>query len=632
MQNKAETKEWTLMFYMASDNPLVVNMVSQLKALKAAGFHHDVNVVAQFDPYAEGAPTHIFDVNLINKLTHEESNIGFVGDDAIVRSSIEDKLWRGEKNRTGKPIREALNEVMLRNHNLRYLAPFAPDMSVNGTNGNGNGSGNNPQSDALASAGHNGSSNGHGPENGRHREPGPYQSLLNFLNFCSSSYPAKHYMLFIIGHGVVVGNDIFLFDAHAEEQHSITLAQMGDALLKFKGSIGAESSFDLVSFNSCSVSSLEVAYELKGIADYLLASQGPTFVGSWPYREILMRIFREVEENRGNIRQLISDIFQYCFHNSTDYLLAGYSFQLTLCDLSRVSDLDKPMARLSTALIQALAPAGDPDKNDTASIMAILYSHWKSQSFFEEMYTDLYDFCFCIIEKCERIEMSGFDLTPHLAQIRDACIDVLKVLAKPDVKDFTPTRDCPGRLSDTATVISASEFVGPAYQYSRGLSVYFPWTRPSADSQIMQDYETYKFHKDFKRPAREISTDSWFDFLETYFTVTQRETKRDEIKLELQRQKERGGELPCETALLDESPEETLQEDIGNLIYNGEAPLGGFALAGKTDPFDRTGDDCNCASIKNYPRETRSRRERRRQAQGIPVSSAPLGPFARQAK
>ena len=78
-------------------------------------------------------------------------------------------------------------------------------------------------------------------------------------------------MLFIIGHGVVVGNDIFLFDAHAEEQHSITLAQMGDALLKFKGSIGAESSFDLVSFNSCSVSSVEVAYELKGIADYLLA-------------------------------------------------------------------------------------------------------------------------------------------------------------------------------------------------------------------------------------------------------------------------------------------------------------------------------------------------------------------------
>ena len=344
-----------------------------------------------------------------------------------------------------------------------------------------------------------------------------------------------------------------------------------------------------------------------------------------------MRIFREVEEKRGNIRQLISDIFQFCLHNSTDYLLAGYSYQLTLCDLSRVSDLDKPMARLSSALVQALAPAGDREKNDAASTMVILYSHWKSQSFFEEMYTDLYDFCFCIIEKCERMEITGIELTPQLAQIRDACGDVLKVLAKPEVKNCEPTIYCPGRLADTPTVISASEFVGPAYQYSRGLSVYFPWTRPSADSQIMQDYETYKFHKDFKRPAREFSTDSWFDFLETYFTVTQRETKRDEIRLEVQRQKEMVGKLPCEIALLDESPETLLQEDIGNLIYNGEGPLGGFALAGKTDPWDRTGDDCNCASIKNYPRETRSRRQRRRQAQGIAVSSTPLGPFSTQA-
>lgn len=626
MPTKEDIREWTLMFYMASDNPLVVNMVSQLKALKAAGFHHDVNVVAQFDPYAEGAPTHIFDVNLINKLTHDKPNIGFEGDDAIVRSSIEDKLWRGEKNRTGKPIREALDEVMRKNHMIPYMAPEAPDLSVNGTNGNG------AQPDALASAGHNGSQNGHGPDDGRHHEPSPYQSLLSFLKFCSSSYPAKHYMLFIIGHGVVVGNDIFLFDAHAEEQHSITLAQMGDALLKFKESIGAESSFDLVSFNSCSVSSVEVAYELKGIADYLLASQGPTFVGSWPYREILMRIFREVEEKRGNIRQLISDIFQFCLHNSTDYLLAGYSYQLTLCDLSRVSDLDKPMARLSTALVQALAPAGEPEKNDAASTFVILYSHWKSQSFFEEMYTDLYDFCFCIVDRCERIEITGGELTHQLAQIRDACLDVLKVLAKPEVKNWQPTIYCPGQLSDTPTVISASEFVGPAYQYSRGLSVYFPWTRPSADSQIMQDYETYKFHKDFKRPAREISSDSWFDFLNAYFTVTQRETKRDEIKFQLQRQKEKGGQPPCEVALLDETPEQTLQEDIGNLIYNGEGPLGGFALAGKTDPWDRTGDDCNCGSFKNYPRETRSRRQRRRQAQGILVSSTLLGPLSTQAR
>src|SRR5919106_821437 len=105
-----EPKEWTLMFYMASDNPLAISIVSQLKALKAAGYHQDVNVIAQFDPFTEGTPTHIFDVNLVNKLTHPgESNIGFTRElDAgskdtasFVPTLIEDKLWRDETTSTG---------------------------------------------------------------------------------------------------------------------------------------------------------------------------------------------------------------------------------------------------------------------------------------------------------------------------------------------------------------------------------------------------------------------------------------------------------------------------------------------------------------------------------------------------
>ena len=63
-----DTKEFTLMFYFASDNPLAISVVSQLKAIKAAGFHKEANVIVQFDPFTEGTPTHIFDVNMINKI------------------------------------------------------------------------------------------------------------------------------------------------------------------------------------------------------------------------------------------------------------------------------------------------------------------------------------------------------------------------------------------------------------------------------------------------------------------------------------------------------------------------------------------------------------------------------------
>ena len=117
-----ETKEWTLMFYMASDNPLAISIVSQLKALKAAGYHHDVNVIAQFDPFTEGTPTHIFDVNLVNKLTHPgESNIGFASTDSFVRTLIEDKLWRDETNSKGdRLIRDVIKDVFDQEHEHKF--------------------------------------------------------------------------------------------------------------------------------------------------------------------------------------------------------------------------------------------------------------------------------------------------------------------------------------------------------------------------------------------------------------------------------------------------------------------------------------------------------------------------------
>ena len=605
-----DTKEWTLMFYMASDNPLAISIVSQLKALKAAGFHHDVNVVAQFDPYAEGTPTHIFDVNLINKLKFpDQSKIGFDKEDSFVRNLIEDKLWGKEVDRNDEKIRTVLDRVMLENHGTHYVAPSLDDIQTNGTESH--------HVESAAAAPTTTENGGPHKTNGAHDEPSPFESLQSFLNLCQSKYPARHYMLFIVGHGVVVGNDIFLYDEHAKER-SITLKKMGELLLEFKQKLDIKgATFELIGFNSCSVSSLEVAYELQGTANYMLASQGPSFVGSWPYREILVRIFKEVDRKMNDIRELMGDIFYYCIHNSADYLLAGYSYQSTLCDLRRVSDLNDKLANLSSAMITALSPGGDDSKNDAASTYVILYSHWKAQSFFDEMYIDLYDFCASIVDRCERIEESGGEVKAPLSNIRDACVETLKILAKPDV----PSGKSSGRISTTPTVVTACEFVGPAYQYAHGLSIYYPWSRPSEDSGIIEQYREYRISTEF-RPDKAFHQNSWLEFLDAYFRVTQRKTKSVEVGF-LQKRLEKKGLLlsvPVPTK------EQILQEDIGNLVYSGEGPLGGFALQ-KTDPWDKMGNDCKCPSVKNFPRDTRGKEERRRKAQQMPLSGSLIGDF-----
>jgi hypothetical protein len=566
----SETKEWTLMFYFASDNPLAISAVSQLKAIKDAGFHPDANVVTQFDPYTEGTPTHVFDVNLINKLKNpKRANIGFSGKDPSVRSMIEDKLWRDERTSPetakaagvtaadGELVRTALHRVLRDKWGIDYNPPVAPDVNHRFQAGNG-----------------------------RIEEPDPKTTLKEFLQFCANKYPARHYMLFMLGHGVVVGNDVFMLDEHASEQ-SLTLTQLREILDKFKETVALKgAAFELLSFHSCSVSSLEVAYEVKDTAKYMLASQGPAFVGSWPYRQILIRIFNALSSKKDiNVRDLLFEIYNSCLLNSADYLLAGYSFQLTLCDLERIETLTGAINELAQALVDGL-------ENDVTSKDFILLSHWKSQSFFNEMYTDLYDFCFCFSKKLEEFINNGGRPTQRLLNIHFACGKVMDKLVKEN-----PKKEGHPELKQ---IIVAADSMGPAYQYSRGLSVYFPWAEPSHDHRILAEYENYKFTTEFK--------DSWLEFLRSYFKNTMRDRSSDEADhrrfLPLL---PKNGKVPVE---------EELDKDIASLIYSGEGLIDRhFALSGpKSDPTDRTGGDYEGVSIKNFPHDTRSRRVRMREA------------------
>src|SRR6266567_3909799 len=120
--------EWTLMFYFASDNPLAPSIVSQLKALKNAGYHHQANVLAYFDPETVETPTHIFDVNFIDKLTtsEDENRVGFDPNDPFVRNLMLDKLWADEKDRDGRPIRDRIESLFLRHRGAMLDRPKAP--------------------------------------------------------------------------------------------------------------------------------------------------------------------------------------------------------------------------------------------------------------------------------------------------------------------------------------------------------------------------------------------------------------------------------------------------------------------------------------------------------------------------
>jgi hypothetical protein len=176
-----------------------------------------------------------------------------------------------------------------------------------------------------------------------------------------------------------------------------------------------------------------------------------------------------------------------------------------------------------------------------------------------------------------------------------ACVEVMKRLVKemPAWEKGTP--------SGEDNFIVRAEFAGPAHQYSHGQSVFFPWAEPVSDSPIMESYRRYKF-----------SDTSWDTFLDKYFSETIRQPRKDEPEPE---------ELSLQQVVVEPTAADNLLEDMASLVYNREGQLSfESTLAdpppprGKVNPRDLTGDACSCSPIKNYPRDTRTRRDRAKQA------------------
>src|SRR5205085_12589300 len=142
--------------------------------------------------------------------------------------------------------------------------------------------------------------------------------------------------------------------------------------------------------------------------------------------------------------------------------------------------------------------AGLKDKANPLVKYFILLAHWESQSYFQENYTDLYDFCLCLRRYCEKpVQATGSaEAITSLVEIREACEKVRIVLRKQASKYHKPQASKyhkpvdpdnlhnPNQPIDPNNPVIKANFAGPDSQFSHGLSVYFPWARPTADRKI----------------------------------------------------------------------------------------------------------------------------------------------------
>jgi len=507
MAAEIKTKnEWTIMFYFATDNELSLLNVSQIKSVKEAGYQKNTELLLYFDSNEKGVPTRLFNINKERRGNPPTTSIGD-GKDPFVRSFLQDEIPPEKMDPSKGPHTAELVQKLK-----------VPDSMTAG------------------------------------------QSLANFLGFCRENSPANHYMLFLVGHGMIVANDTFLPDANP--QSAIGLVELGKILNDFKKELDKGDEFELIGFHSCSMSAIEVACELKNTAKYMIASEGLSYVGTFPYRQLMKKIFNVTQKGltQASVQELIQRIYELSLHNAPDFAFCGYSHDLTLCNLAgeKFDQLLEPLRALVDNLKWSLKkPRGKE---------LILLAHLRSQSFWGEAYTDIFDFCRCLIEHCDVAD-------PFQKSLADSC-DAVK-------KAFDP------RANPFEGLVVMSDNFGWEYQYCRGLSIYFPWSKPLGDvnNDPLKNYASYTFHSDLGEGH------SWLGFLEDYWKATMRPSdERNSTEFFDQ--------------MLNTSPQSTIFEAFNNnfagLFSNSirrVISLGG----GLNKPTGGSGIDCGCMSIKNFP-------------------------------
>lgn len=157
----------------------------------------------------------------------------------------------------------------------------------------------------------------------------------------------------------------------------LDFAELADILQQFKVDHGR--GVDIVGFDACQVATVEMAYELRDVADYLLASQIGIPLPGWPYH----RIFDRLKDPKGDLMgpgELGSYIVRrYC----ETYRAEERTVSLTMLDLRDAAQVAEKAETLTRELAFAL--------DDEADLIAEVLS--RSQTIDDEPFVDVADLC-----------------------------------------------------------------------------------------------------------------------------------------------------------------------------------------------------------------------------------------------
>lgn len=260
------------------------------------------------------------------------------------------------------------------------------------------------------------------------------ESLVEFVQYCKTNYPASRYALVLGSHGAgwrernrIDSKGIVTDDTY---NSTMTMPELKTALVSIEGIIGQK--LDILGFDACLMGMIEVGYQAKDYVNYLVASEASEPGVGWPFDTILSSL----ESNYSYSGQAFASTIVDKYYQSMSGSARSVSSTMSAVDLSKLdpicSALKSFIAIFPSVQFANLRNLRDQKTGDDYTIQAYEYTY----------YRDLYDFAAKVAENFSNVT----SMAAVCASIETAVSDA----------------------------VASHKETGTSYSGSHGMSIYLP--------------------------------------------------------------------------------------------------------------------------------------------------------------
>ena len=273
-------------------------------------------------------------------------------------------------------------------------------------------------------------------------------TLAEFIDFCIADYPASHYAV-ILSCNAAGWQGACIDDIHGSGDKKMSLSEMANT---FESTIASNGigKFDIIFYNSQSMASVEIAYELRNSANYFIASQLNEMLYNLPCGSLWLDNLIANSEIDGG--QLALDMAEAVYNTASS---RQADCQISVIDLSNSGQLASRIANFGNSLDLLNQTEWDE-----------VFTAWTSAYFSPLVNTA------CIDLRQFPIELEN---QPHLRErssLMDACDSLLLAI-------------------DRTVFYSESNLISIPGRYPGGLNIYMPYQEIDYDST---NYGAIDFH------------------------------------------------------------------------------------------------------------------------------------------